>query len=654
MPLVYDHHPRRTWFSHTFCRVATLTLTLVAASARAAEPLTIDESQAFMRQLAQYVFEHHLKQVDSSPQRGIVYEYYDVTRAGQPDRFVQGEALDTMHDGAWLLAALVQAERVTGDKFYRQFVTEWTLPFYLKMLNHSDTLFNSRQNHARPERQKLWRESKEWLLQDGEKGFVPYWWDDGYSVSLEQRIDKKGPAFPSFDHFTADGRPNPECRLSGYSFGSSNHLAQDLGVMLESAYLWLRDAQSETDRKLLAEVVEAAKNLQQCRLNHHGNIPAVVAPVGLATGDARLLAAIPDWSKLADPFTRNHYVQCLSPLKPGQRMITAGFADDDEYHYFAALARHAGQPPRQLAFRLIYDAFTQPQVYAMYCDETPARPGINRFDLHPYAFKDGKPEDYQSDRKGPGGRPKPAGSRMGPQNMVVCGWALQLLAEYPGVWDERRSKFATDAQVVFDSPAPSVIKIEGATLQLSSSQKELRIDGQVAELPTTLKLFAQPDAAGSHAIVQLTNTSVSTISNDQGAKLSGEVAVSSVNGRHTFRLQLPYSWVKGQQPWANAYEHGRLSVQIGAAIKNVYFASGEATVKAALERELGEGLSTWRTIFAEKGYIPTCLGGGSFGGGYQLDNLSDTGGYAHLISAAAQWITYRRGEKDWQRMFATK
>jgi len=30
------------------------------------------------------------------------------------------------------------------------------------------------------------------------------------------------------------------------------------------------------------------------------------------------------------------------------------------------------------------------------------------------------------------------------------------------------------------------------------------------------------------------------------------------------------------------------------------------------------------------------------------DELSDTGGYAHLISAASQWLLYLDGKKDWQ------
>ena len=38
-------------------------------------PMTAGETRAFMKRLATYVFEHHMKR-DDSPQRGMVYEYF--------------------------------------------------------------------------------------------------------------------------------------------------------------------------------------------------------------------------------------------------------------------------------------------------------------------------------------------------------------------------------------------------------------------------------------------------------------------------------------------------------------------------------------------------------------------------------------------------
>src|SRR4051794_9254811 len=63
---------------------------------------TADETKAFMKKLLLQVKENHLKRDPATAQKGMVYEYFDTTRKGKPGQWVQGEALDTMHDGAWL------------------------------------------------------------------------------------------------------------------------------------------------------------------------------------------------------------------------------------------------------------------------------------------------------------------------------------------------------------------------------------------------------------------------------------------------------------------------------------------------------------------------------------------------------------------------
>ena len=95
-------------------------------------------------------------------------------------------------------------------------------------------------------------------------------------------------------------------------------------------------------------------------------------------------------------------------------------------------------------------------------------------------------------------------------------------------------------------------------------------------------------------------------------------------------------------------EHDRFSIRAGEFKTNYYFASGKTNVVAALERELGHGLRTWQAIFKEKGCIPTGLGAGGMGGGYAWDDMSDAGGYAHLLSAGAQWLLHLEGKRDWE------
>lgn len=178
------------------CLVAFAALTAGAAQQQAPtwekvhltkETMTVDQTKTFMKRLAEFVFDNHLKKDPQLQQCGMVYEYLDVKRSGHFDQFVQGEALDTMHDGAWFAAALVNAWRTTGDPFYKELPRDCVLPFYLKMLNHSDALFTTQRAVVR-QGAAPW--GKPWAFQEGEKGFIPYWWDDGGSVSLERRGDK--------------------------------------------------------------------------------------------------------------------------------------------------------------------------------------------------------------------------------------------------------------------------------------------------------------------------------------------------------------------------------------------------------------------------------------------------------------------------------
>ena len=224
-----------------------------------AGPMDASQTKAFMKQLAQYVFDHHMKKTADSPQRGIIYEYFHVANAGKPDQFIQGEALDSMHDGAWFGVAMVNAYRATKDPFYMEVLTQWQLPFYLRMLNHSDELFST----ERDDGIKVgWEKGTEWLLMGREKGFVPYWWEDGASVSLEMVVRKTEKLnFPGRNELA--GKPNPEKRLAGYSLGSSNHMAQDLAILLGQSWLLLHDSPDAADKKLTAEVAEAV-SLRRC------------------------------------------------------------------------------------------------------------------------------------------------------------------------------------------------------------------------------------------------------------------------------------------------------------------------------------------------------------------------------------------------------
>ena len=633
---------------------------LLALPLRAAEPPptwakaadrpapTADETRAFMKKLARYAFDNHLKRDAKSAQRGMVYEYFAVARKGQFDQWVQGEALDTMHDGAWLAVGLANTYRATGDPFYKDFLTRWQLPFYVKVLNHSDTLFPTKPDDAGP---KAHRFDKEHQLLDGEKGFCPYWWDDGASVSLERRRTKDPkPVFSATDNLA--GKDNPHFLLDGYSHGCSNHMAQDLALMLQQGWLLLRHDNEAEDVALAKAVAEAAKNLHESRMRHHGPIPAVVAAAALTNADAALMRKVPEM-RLAVP--SNHYTRALGDLDGKQRQATPGFADDAEYQYYSGIARAGGKLPKPLAFRLVYDAYTEPMLFRYWSDDAPVPPGINRFDLSPVYFRGGKPESYRSDRK------VGLGSRMGPQNMVVCAWGLQALRAYPGLWsDAVRELFPRDLRVGFldagkgytidgkPEPADSEpFNLSGVTLWLVSDRDALIVYGLFRSDKWVLRLHSQPDGKGHHAEVTVTRDGKVTAVNDAGEtlKVTGRV-LAEKDGPARFELALPYTVVKGQKPWANGIELGRYSASAGDAVRNFVLASSEERVRKALLRELAGGLRTWEAIFAEKGFIPTGIGAGK-----DWDGFSDSGGYAHLISAAAEYLLYLQEKRDWEVQF---
>ena len=580
--------------------------------------LTAEETKAFMRRLTGYVQEHHLKK--TGEQRGMVYEYYDTAAR----RWMQGEALDTMHDGAWFGAALASAARTTGDRHYEDLLAQWILPFYLKMLNHSDTLFSADRDDVDEKGNRFGLEHQ---LQKGEKGFVPYWWDDGASFSLEAARKKSNlPVFSCTDRLA--GQPNPDMKLDGWSHGSSNHKAQDLAVLLQESWL-LHGAK---DPSLAPQIAEAARNLQECRKRHgSAGIPAVLAACGLSNGDAAML------KRIGEPKAElnNAYTQLLDPKDPAKAASTPGFADNQEYEFYAATAK--GALPKAVAFRLVYDAFTYPQLLRIWSDTGDVPPGMGRFDLGALPYKGGRPETYRSDRL------QPMGSRVGPQTMVVCGWALQALEAHPGLWEERTTgvlrvpvldgPYGIDTKPVDGMSEP--LTLGDATLRIAGHPAVLLVVGSAKGESVTLRVQAR--SGWADVTIRKNRTWDAVNGKGEALRVTGN-ALSAPEG-FAFEFALPWTCAKDQKPWANGIELHRYEIAVGDAKVPFVLASSEARVKAALRRELGEGLRTWATLFERIGYIPTGFG--------RWDTWSDAGGYAHLIKAGAQWLRVLEGRRDW-------
>ena len=609
------------------------------ADAAAKPPMTAAEARAFMRRLTEYVAAHHLKTDPNSPQRGMVYEYFDTTRAGRPDRWVQGEALDTMHDGAWLAVALVSAARATSDPYYTEFLTKWQLPFYTRVLNHSDTLFDAQQVDVDPTGVRF---NKEHALIPGEKGFCPYWWDDGASVSLERRRKPGlGPPFACTNLLA--GKVNPTAALAGYSHGCSNHMAQDLAVMLQQGWLLLRD--DPEHKKLADDVALAAKHLHESRLGHHGVIPMVAAAAALTNGDAKLMAKVPAVNPKARP--ANHYTRFLGAVGTTQKHSTPGFADDTQYLYYQSLARSGAKLPREILLKVIYDAYTEPMLFRYWSDNAGVPAGLNRFDLIGHTGTGGRFDSYRSDKQ------VPFGSRFGPQNMVVCGWAAQALKADPKLWDEEVKRLTPgdvivavlDTQPTGERPVTGVeaFVVGNVKLGLTATRTALTLEGSFVGPNARIDVIPRPDVKGPFATVTLAEGRPVAAVNDKGQALrvSGTLEKRLSNGHVPFRVELPFSVNKDQKPWGNGVELGWYAIRVKET-KTATLASPGDQVRKSVERELAAGLRTWEAIFDAKGYIPTGLNAGG-----DWDKFSDSGGYAHLIAAAAQYLLLLDGKADW-------
>jgi hypothetical protein len=130
--------------------------------------------------------------------------------------------------------------------------------------------------------------------------------------------------------------------------------------------------------------------------------------------------------------------------------------------------------------------------------------------------------------------------------------------------------------------------------------------------------------------------------NAAGAEVRATYTAPAADGGR-FELVIPYTFVKGQAAWMNGVELGRYAITLGGNTRRFLITSTDDRVAAALERELAGGLRTWEAVFKSVGYVPTGLGAGG-----DWDRFSDSGGYAHLIQAAAQYVTWKAGRRDWE------
>ena len=377
--------------------------------ATAATAWSRQELTAFMRQLAGYVVDHHMRR-DNSPMRGKVYEFYDPATRQQG----YGAGWDTMHDGAFFANACILAYRATGDEFYLQTVRDWILPFYVRMANDSDTLFPDR-TAAFSDGHKLPPERA-----GAGKGFIPYWWDDGHGVNFDAIAMKMtirqllGPT----STITNDPE-NKEGILAGYSHGTSNHMALNMFPMWANGWLLTRDP----------AVAEAIHHLRQSRIHMvNMDLPWLRVADFQAAGDAaQAHKAAGAFDALPWPPTKSVWWQAMVAKK---KTALTPFHDEAEADYYAAVIGNRVGPGTAKRFtQFTYDVIRLHDRW--YGDQPRPRGEMQGAEnLRPVFITDGKFESLA------GQRPEVLlASRLGPQILWASAQSLQLMHAFPDAWE---------------------------------------------------------------------------------------------------------------------------------------------------------------------------------------------------------------------------
>jgi hypothetical protein len=289
----------------------------------------------FAHELTDFVFKNH---VVTDPERktfGMTYEFW------KDGRKVQEFGLDSMHDGSWLLSALVTMQRADPGGDWLARAQKYQVPFYTNLLLNSDRLF--------PGMQPTTEDRKP--LKPPVKGWVPRGWDDGLGFA-------KNTGKPFTDSY----------------FTASNHLAQDLADSLLNVWLSTHDPR----------VAEALGALRGYRREYFGAIQGLEVGAAVALGEPPVF----DKYKLPafSPASLNPYYTGVFEKK--QHSIPA-YDDGLAWQYRQATAR--GEVTPEFAWHAAARVFAAVKAMELFCDTRPWRDGEFFFDIarHP-SFIDGK------------------------------------------------------------------------------------------------------------------------------------------------------------------------------------------------------------------------------------------------------------------------
>jgi hypothetical protein len=618
-----------------------------------------------MHELADFVEKNHMVTDPERKTYGMVYEFW------KDGKKMQEFGLDSMHDGAWFLSAMVVAQRADPKGDWLARAQKYQVPFYTNLLNHSDQLF--------PKMQPTEEDKHPWPAPI--KGWAPRGWDDGSGFERK------------------NGQPLAE----GY-FTGSNHLAQDLADALLNVWLSTRDPQ----------VAEAAAHLRDYKQEYFGPISGidVAAAVSAGQADAFLKYRAPDVSPRA----------CLLPYSGLFEKKAAQLPVYDDglawlYRQGTAGALISGEFPHNFASCAIARSYGALAAMESFFDDRSYRYGEWFFDLQRApSFLEGKGKlaDYCSTSK------NIYGSR-GVELAWIAAAVLPELKRQPALWENMGRSFAGDLLVRMVDEPPTTDGVKDSTYAKSMSLGDDTARVTLLSDPRNLHVFiettrpqltvtfqdefgeqhasrtmqasgsqeasARVDEARENSHLAAKKKKPSKKDDDEpkekkesgpaepaftrGGKLTvtkeGQCTVVNEKGeallnaaafkQDTFKqgngdgwiaeVRIPYTFVPGQNAWINGVDFGRYRVGIDTAPQQIVCIRSEAArVRKRLENSVLGTIDYWYRVWQEKGCIPSGWHTATTSAGSW--ELSDAGGYAHLIQALALWLIYEDGRREWE------
>ncbi len=626
----------------------------------------------FMHELAEFVEKNHVVTDPSKKTYGMVYEFW------KDGKKMQDFGLDTMHDGAWWMSALVTAQRADAKGEWLARAQKYQVPFYAQMLNHSDALFPKMQPTD---------EDKQHAWAGPVKGWVPRGWDDGSGIERKS------------------GQP----LANGY-FTASNHLSQDLADTLLNVWLSTRDPQVE----------EALGHLRDYKQLYFGGIQGVDIAAAVSAGQANafLKYRLPDFTPQA---IWPYYTGLFE--KKGHRLLCYDDSLAWLYREGTAAALITGELPRGLTAHLVARCYGAQAAMETFFDDRPMPYGVWFFDLQRapgYIEGQGRLEAYDSTAK------NFFGSR-GVQIASVAAGVLPELRATPALWDGAWKKNLGDARVkMVDEPpitdgtkdaiytGSAALGDDAARVTMVSDPRNLHIfiettrpqltvtfqeeTGETARGPRVAELGdpartdehrhltaktkgkgkssgkssngndskptkksdpkpdpTPPEPAFTHGgKLVVTREGACTMTNEKGEALLTKSAFKKAaefkqgeGEQWVVEVRIPYTFVPAQGTWINGVDFGRYRVGIDTAPSQVMTIVSDASrVRKRLEQEVLGTIDYWNKVWKQAGVIPSGWDSPTM----KADGwaLSDAGGYAHLLNTMALWLIYQDGHREWE------